>query len=212
MTAFRDELFPTGLAYGFRGGPMFNTSVLELNSGFEKRNINWGASRARYDISHLMKKPDKFAELLAFFMVMQGRAYSFKFWDNKDDTITAQNIGTGDGTKATFQFKKRYTTTGYFFDRYITKLQSGTVSGVTVGDVAQTEAISGANTYSLDLNTGKITFHTIPPNGTAIVIGSAKFYVHVRFDTDELDSEYTTWEAISWGSILLIEVREAVTL
>jgi uncharacterized protein (TIGR02217 family) len=210
MTAFRDVLFPTGLAYGFRGGPMFDTTVLSLNSGFEKRNINWGASRARYDISHLMKKPDTFEELLNWFMVMQGRAYSFKFWDNKDDTLEAQTIAIGDGVKTIFQIKKRYLISNFYYDRWITKLQAGTVSAVTVGGVAQTEAVSGANTYSLDNATGKITFHTVPPLDADIIIGSAKFYVHVRFDSDEMDTEYTTWDAISWGSILLVEVRERV--
>lgn len=212
-TAFRDILFPTGLAYGFHGGPGFNTTVLELGSGFEKRNINWSKSRAKYDISHLMKDPEKFSELLDWMYAMMGRAYSFKFWDNFDDTITTQVIGIGDGVEQDYQIFKRYSVTNgvdtYAYDRLITKIQPNTLSGLFVG---LTGPLVPTTDYTIDLNTGVIHFVVAPPLDDEITIGSVKFYVHVRFEVDEMDAEYSTHEHISWGSISLIEIKEESSL
>jgi len=213
--AYRDALFPTGLAYGFRGGPMFNTTVLELASGFEKRNINWSQARAQYDVSHLVKKPDTFAALLDWFFVMEGRGHSFKFWDNKDDTITAQSLGDGDGAKTVYQIYKEYRVQGvsqvFTYHRWITKIQPALITGVTVGGAARTENAVGSTGFTVDRNTGKITFNSAPALDAEIILGSVKFYVHVRLNIDYMDTEYTNWEAISWGSILFQEVREKVT-
>lgn len=210
--SFRDILFPTGLAYGFHGGPGFNTTVLELGSGFERRNINWSKSRAKYDISHLMKDPDKFSELLDWMYAMMGRAYSFKFWDNFDDTITAQVIGAGDGSAQDFQIYKRYSITNgvdeFHYDRLITKIQPNTISGVFVGAAAQTLGVD----YTINLNTGVLHFAVAPPLDDEIIIGSVKFFVHVRFEMDEMDAEYSTHEHISWGSIALLEIKEESTV
>src|SRR5690554_1675118 len=97
--SYHDDLFPIGIAYGARGGPQFNTTVLELASGYEKRNINWSKVRARYNVAYGIKKPQQMDLMLNFFYARMGRAYSFPYFDHKDHKVQGQVIGYGDGTK-----------------------------------------------------------------------------------------------------------------
>lgn len=208
--SYHDDLFPIGIAYGARGGPMFNTTVLELASGFERRNINWAKVKARYNVMHGVKTPEQMDDLLNFFYARRGRAYSFPFYDHKDHTITNQIIGEGDGAKSEFQIIKTYTSGGHSYERLITKLKPNTISGVTVNGVARVKDSVEANGYTVDNLTGKITFVTPPTSGADVVVGSCEFYVHVRFDTDFMDIQLVTYDAETWADIFLVEVKEDV--
>lgn len=208
--SYHDDLFPLGIAYGARGGPMFNTTVLELASGYEKRNMNWSKVKARYNVMYGVKKPAQMTELLNFFYARRGRAYSFPFYDHKDHLITNQIIGKGDGVKKEFQIIKTYSSGGHSYERLITKLKPDTISGVTVGGVPRVLNSVDANGYTVDNLTGKITFVTAPLAGTDIVVGSCEFYVHVRFDTDYMDIQLVTYDAETWADIFLVEVKEDV--
>lgn len=189
---------------------MFNTTVLELASGYEKRNINWSKVKARYNVMHGVKKPSQMTELLNFFYARYGRAYSFPFYDHKDHDITNQVIGEGDGTTQVFQLIKTYSSGGHSYERLITKIKPDTISGVTVGGVPREYNSVAANGYSVNNLTGEITFVTAPGDGAEIVVGACEFYVHVRFDSDFMDIQLVTWDAETWADIFLVEVKEDV--
>lgn len=55
--AFHDVVFPDEIAYGSKGGPKFQTTVVTLGSGVERRNQDWSRVRAEYDVSHGIKDP-----------------------------------------------------------------------------------------------------------------------------------------------------------
>jgi len=207
--SYHDDLFPKDIAYGARGGPEFNTTVLELASGYEKRNQNWSKARARYNVTYGIRNPDQMTRLLNFFYARRGRAFSFPYFDHKDHMIKNQAIGVGDGSTRTFQIFKRYESGGFYYDRLITKLIPNTLKSVAVGGV-----VRNPNTYTVDPLTGTITFtgstSNIPPVGAEIFISEVQFYVHVRFDTDLADIQLVTFGAESWTDIILIEIKEDV--
>lgn len=210
MPAFHEVLFPTDISYGSQGGPKFKTTVFMADSGYEQRNIDWKSTRAEYDVSHGIKRLDQMHELTAFFFARMGRAFGFRFKDFNDFHIQAETIAIGDGTKKVFQVTKTYTSfqtesgETYSYSRNISKIAWGTLTQVTVGLAAQTPDVD----YSVDENTGIITFTNAPPDGAAIKIGYCEFHVPVRFDTDHLDSVHDFWNTQSWSSIPLVEVRD----
>ena len=108
-------------------------------------------------------------DLIEFFHVAQGRAYSFRWkdwWDYKScktsgtPAATDQQIGTGDGSTVEFQLLKNYSFGGTSRSRRITKPVSGTV--LVAVDGAATTA------FSLDTDTGKITFDASTWSVTAV--------------------------------------------
>lgn len=215
MAAFHEILFPETISYGSSGGPKFKTTIFTADSGYEQRNIDWSNQRAEYDVSHGIKNQSDMDILTAFFYARRGRAYGFRFKDWNDYSITAQQIATGDGATTVFQIVKTYrsaqTESGEtdIYTRKLTKIAWNTLAGVTVGGVVVTQSadpITGQK-WTLDVNTGLITFQNAPANGAAIIIGTAQFHVPVRFDTDHLDSVHDFWNTQSWSSIPLVEVR-----
>ena len=83
-TSFHNILLPRRYSYGAQGGPAFNTTVLVSQSGVEQRNVNWLNTRAKYDLTFSVQEIEDLQELLAFYRVRRGRAYSFRFWDPMD--------------------------------------------------------------------------------------------------------------------------------
>lgn len=199
--SFHDVLFPESISYGSSGGPGFNTTVIELASGHEQRNINWKEQRATYDASHGVKTREQMEELQDFFYARRGKAYGFRFKDWMDYQLFDQVIGTGDGLKKTFQIIKRYEPeTAFFFDRPIRKPVNGSVILSRAGVVISTG-------FTIDYSTGIVTFSAAPANGAEIKIVEAEFHVPVRFDIDDMKITHDDWEQMSWPSIPLVEVK-----
>src|SRR5262245_18788170 len=133
MVVLDEVRLPDYIERGAKGGPGFNTTVFELNSGFEKRNQNWAKARLKWDIGcGVMYLEDDVGvaalkDIMDFFYARAGKAYGFRFKDRSDYQIFEQSIGTGTGSNPTFQVFKRYSSGGRDYDRVVKKLVSGSV-------------------------------------------------------------------------------------
>jgi uncharacterized protein (TIGR02217 family) len=198
--AFIEVRFPTDIAYGAVGGPEYSTDIVITQSGFEQRNANWSQARGSYNVAHGVKTQAQLNTLIAFFRARKGRADGFRFKDWTDYQITAQAIGTGDGSTKTFQLVKTYASGTTSETRLITKPVAGTVN-IYLGGVLQS---GGA--YTLDTTSGQVTFTTAPGSGVAIT-ADFQFDIPVRFDTDRLAATLDSYGSYSWHDIPLIEIR-----
>lgn len=209
MPAFHEVQFPTDLSLGATGGPQFHTTIMQLTSGFEKRNIDWSKTRAKYDVGLVPRPRAAMDAVIAFYYARQGRAFGFRFKEWADYKITAQSIGVGASGNVTFQAFKAYTSGGITYMRPIRKIVAGTYV-VKVAGVAIVEG-SGAGKFQMDITTGIITFGTAPDDDADVTL-TCEFDVPVRFDTDWLDfnvlEAYPDGGAIGqWPSIPLLEIR-----
>jgi uncharacterized protein (TIGR02217 family) len=221
MVAFHEVRLPEDVERGMVGGPMFKTTVLQLDSGVEQRNIDWSQPKGQWDVAYgLMSLKDNdlgtYIELVRdFFYARRGRAFGFRFKDWGDYQIgdytspeaTAQDIGLGDDVTVAFQVYKRYTSGGVDFDRTIKKLVNGTVKVLLDGAVQ----VSG---YTVDNDTGIITFVTPPastggtgPDDEVVVSVALEFDVPVRFDDDHLRLNVQQAHIGQIESIPITEVR-----
>lgn len=197
--SFVEIQFPADISYGSSGGPTFSTDVIEAFSGFEQRNINWSAARARYNVAHGVKTQSQLDELIAFFRARQGKAIGFRFKDWTDYQAVAQNIGTGNGSQTIFQLTKKYTSS-VTVTRVIKKPVNNATMKVYLNAVLQSSG------YTVNYATGEITFTTAPGSGVAVT-ADFEFDVPVRFDTDQLDAAIDDFGTRSWSDIPLVEVR-----
>lgn len=193
---FHEVRFPPDISFGSSGGPGFNTSVIDLASGHEQRNINWSLARAKYDASYGVKTREQMEEVLDFFYARRGKAYGFRFKDWMDYTLERQAIGVAGGTNTLQVFKRYEPLTSYYYDRPIMKIVPGTVQ-VWSNGVARSAAIVNTNTGVV--NTTGFAGHTFEI--------ACEFDVPVRFDTDDISITHDDWELMSWPSIPLIELR-----
>lgn len=216
------------LERGALGGARFNTSVLELDSGFEKRNINWSVPRGEWDVGFglLLKFQEDPAsmmldldELINFFYIVQGKAHSFRFKDWSDFEIGYENgtqidpqfFGLGDDTTTTFQLFRRYAFGGQTFDRTLTKFVDDSNFQIFNNSILQ---VGGGTDYTMNFDTGQVTFNTAPsstggngPGGEDLLEFRSLFDVHARLDTDDLKVNMEIFNAGSWPNVPLVELR-----
>src|SRR4051812_22218802 len=115
--AFHEVLFPLDIALKSAGGPERKTEIVAVGSGREERNARWANSRRRYDAGYGIKTLAALSSAVAFFEERRGRLHGFRWRDWLDHSSAApdatpgpldQAIGTGNGTRTTFQLVKTY--------------------------------------------------------------------------------------------------------
>lgn len=161
--------FPDDIAVWAKGGPRYSTTVIELFSGLESRNINWPLSRGRWDLASVLAKQDISGSyagfpayaantIIAWFRAMKGMGYGFRFKDFHDFKVTQDGTVAGSqgllGTTGlgivqnpnTYQSYRQYLTGSNSDLRKILKPVTGTCAAYRNGAV-----IAGA---TLDTTTG----------------------------------------------------------
>lgn len=210
MAGYLNVLFPEAISYGASGGPEFSTNVVRGRSGREARNINWQHPLRRWEVGRYAYDQGLITELLAFWHVVAGRAYSFRFRDWTDHAAGGQDgpdgfevgtpvsIGTGNGTATTFQLVKSYAFGGQTYSRTIRKPMSG--AKIYLAGVLQESG------YTINSETGVVTFTTAPSNGVAVA-WAGMFWIEARFDSDAPGFTFESLSSVEMPSIMVQEVR-----
>lgn len=198
--AFHDVRLPEDVERGARGGPRFNTTVLPLASGYEKRNMNWQNSRGEWDISYGIQYDVDLQRVINFFYSRRGRAHTFRFKDWSDYKMEKSFIALGDGTTTVFRVYKTYESGTYLYQRPVSLLTGDAI--VYIDDVV----VPSGYTITGDEDSCIITFSSAPVDGVEITLTS-EFDCHVRFDNDQLDVSAETFETGAIPAIKLIEMK-----
>lgn len=204
--AFHDVAFPDSIAEGAEGGPEFSTSVIVSSGGHEQRIGNWSYPRCRWNVGTGLKDADGVAELIAFFRARFGRLHAFRFKDWGDFTMARQAIGATNGSAATFQIVKTYTSGPTSVNRPITRPIAGVQVWVNAAPIAQG---AGAGQFQVNLSTGVITLGaTLAATTGQVVEAACEFDVPARFDTDTLGLRLDAFEIGAIPDIPVLEIRE----
>lgn len=180
--------------YGWQGGPVFNTRIIQLQNGRERRNANWAQPKHRYTAPFLNISRQAFLEIKRMFFLCQGQLHAFRFRDALDFEAIDEPFATGDGTTVEFQLAKMSEEDGIQYLRNVYAL-AGTPTVEVNGTIASA---------TFDMDRGKVVFDSAPANG-AILTWSGEFDVWVRFDQDEIAASLDNPNATNL-SVTLIEV------
>jgi uncharacterized protein (TIGR02217 family) len=200
--------FPDDIALGSKGGSGYSTGVVRLRSGAEQRNVRRPRQGKRWNVGSGIKLEEDVYDFQVFFDALKGMAVGFRFKDWTDYrsrgldptqqvAATDQVIATGDALETEFQLIKTYTKGAFSTVRKIFKLVAATPRVALDG----VEQMSG---WSVDVNTGILTFSS-PPAGGAVISAGYEFDTPVRFDTDFLE---VTLEMLNANEIPNIPVIE----
>lgn len=207
---FHEVRFPAALSFGSSGGPERRTEIVGLSNGFEERNSPWAQSRRRYDAGVGMRSLDDLDTLIGFFEARHGQLFGFRWKDWTDfksckpsvaTDAGDQVIGEGDGERVQFQLAKTYRSGEASYARLIRKPVANTVQVALSGD----ELLEGLH-FSVDFESGMVTFVIAPPLGAQVSAGY-EFDVPVRFDTDRISASASGFNAGEIPSVPVVEVR-----
>ncbi len=181
MADFHSVRLPDDIERGAVGGPAFKTSRSLLASGRQTTVRHWLQPLGGWDIGYGIQSLTDLEAVRNFFYARMGAGFGFRFKDWSDFDVTQQEIGTGDGAQTLFQMFKRYPDAVLPFDRTLTRLVSGTVRAW----VNSVELFDPAG-FSVDLDTGEITFVVAPP-AAELVEAACEFDVPCQFVKDDLN-------------------------
>lgn len=202
MAFFEERLDPC-ITFGARGGPVFNTQVSKVDSGFRSANKNWAFPLHRYDVSQGIKSNADFETVRAFFYNVSGQFDGFRFKDWADFEAVQTNTSlTASGSD--WQMQRKYVRGARTFLRPIYKPVSGTASIYRTRSSVVTTA-----TATIDYATGlaTITGHV----GGDTYTWNGEFDVPVAFTSDVMEAEIVNRGRdgllISWPSCQVEEIR-----
>ncbi len=191
-----NAIFPVlvGLGWDVVRRPMHKSIVQEAVSGKETRIGLRPYPRYRYTLRYDMLRDSvanpELKTLMAFFNARLGRADSFLYNDPYDNSVTDQPLGIGDGVETEFQLIRTMTGSGgvSFVEPVIAP---NTITNIKIDSVVVDPA-----DYTVDTDTGLVTFDTAPGNLLAIT-ATFTYWWRCRFEDDELD--FNQFQSALWS-------------
>ena len=202
-------IFPAlaGLAWSVTKTPTFQTRIQRAVSGRELRVLDYLYPLWQFALIYdfLRDDPaagfDELRTLLGFFMLCQGAFGTFLFQDPTDCQVTGQQIGIGNASTTVFQLQRAMGTAlpgGGFLEPIVApKL----VNAIYFDGITQDPA-----KYSVDPNTGVVTFGTAPGSGL-IITADFSYYFRCRFIDDRYDFENFMYRLWQLKKLTFISVR-----
>lgn len=216
------KAIPRSISAGSNFVVTTSVDIIRNPAGYDVRKQTRSETLRRADLAYNIRRIEdldeqerSLYELLKHFEVCEGPLNTFPMLDRLDykscsplDTPAQDDVvlGEGDGGNDTFQLRKGYTIGSVTKYRTILLPIEGTVLIAVDGSL---KAEGGSLDYVIDYETGIVTFlpGSIPGTGSEVTAGF-KFYVKVRFDTNDLSQAYEGFRVGAISSIPVIEVRQ----
>jgi uncharacterized protein (TIGR02217 family) len=193
-------IFPTlpGLSWSVTKQPRFATRIQRAVSGRELRALDQPNPIWTWTLTYSVLRDgggyDELRTLMGFFLDQQGAFGAFLLVDPSDNSVTGQALGTGDGGTAAFQLVRSM---GGFAEPITAP---NAVTEVYVNGVVQSPG-----GYSVDADSGIVTFTTPPPAGEAVG-ADFTYYFRVRFAEDSAEFENFMFQLWSLRQVKLQSV------
>jgi uncharacterized protein (TIGR02217 family) len=202
-------VFPTlpGLAWSVTKAPTFQTRIQRAVSGRELRALDYPYPLWQFTLvfAFLRDNPtagyDELRTLMGFFMSCQGAYGTFLFQDPSDHQVFGQYLGTGDSTTLVFQLQRTMGTAlpgGGFVEPI---LAPNIVSAVYFDGITQSPS-----SYSVDPDTGLLTFAAPPPTGL-VITADFSYWFRCRFVDDSYNFENFMYRLWQLKKLTFISVR-----
>ena len=211
---YRRAYITTCEAFGWEGGPGYNTQLVSLRNGHERTNADWDQPQHAFSVPFGNILPDAYAPIKQMHLNCRGRNGKFLYRDRLDWQASNELIGTSASGQTVFQLGKRSTIDGVTYFRNVYALYAPNDDG-SAAQVAPTLTVNGsaAGTHTVDYDRGTVTFASGLTLGD-VVRWSGSFSLWVRFDNDKLpfsiDNRSGPHFVIN-GSVELLEAKPPKT-
>lgn len=186
-----DLVFPTLPGMGLMTRRIMHRNIVQTaSSGREVRIVLWKYPRYEWDITFNFLDMDgvkAFQTIADMFNLQHGGFGTMLFVDPTDYKVTDQTIGTGNGSTTKWQLQRSFGG----FNEPVYAIKTDVVAPVIKLNGSVTSA------YTINNDTGEITFSSAPGGGVTIT-GTYEYYYRVRFKDDQ--TEYQEILTKMWES------------
>jgi len=216
--AFHELSFPVNPTVGSDGGPGFDTAVMVMDSGQERRIQRRTQAQHWFNAAFHIRSLADISLIRDHYLRVSGVSDGFRYSDSgdMDSTTLGRTWGddsppaitnidqvltpSGDGSLTTFQLIKTYGSGTATYVRTIKKPVAGTT-------VVAIDGVNQASGWTIDTTTGVITFSVAPAIGEVVSAGY-QFDVPVRFGEQVDQVLRTVIESFGHGSVPAIPMIE----
>lgn len=197
-------------SFGWTGGQEFNTRVVTLLNGHERRNANWAQGRHRYTVPFQNLLGAGYRAVRQMHEVCRGMWGAFLYFDPSANEAEEALFGVGDGVRTSFPLTTLSVIDGVSYQRPVTALYRPGANGAAIASTIVVTVNGTPTAVTVDADRGVVLFSVAPAVG-ALLRWSGLFSVWVRFNNDwlpfSIDNRHKGEEDFFHnGSIELIEV------
>lgn len=202
-TSFHNVIWTPALSFGSVSGVQYNTDVVTMNSGFERRNSRWHSGYRRFDLRIGPIRLQEMARIKSFFEARHGRLHGFWFRDWIDnhtgDTEPSPNDEILTPADESRKYFKLFKTNAAGAKRIVRPELKG--FRLAIDGVEKQEG----RDYTVNIQNGAV-YLAQPLGLTEQLTAGFWFYIPVRFDTDFLAIELVSFETAKIASLPLVEL------
>lgn len=178
------EEFPQTLNYTMDRIPMQSKNKSASDNRFVNRKQDWHRSYRKYELRFPVQDQDQLDTTETFWLAhnfSDDGEDAFLIEDPRDHTVSGTQFGTGDNDTKEFRLKIDYSYGNRNHTELARYIQSGTETIYKGG--------SGTNAYSINNDTGVVTFNSAPDSGTKLT-ADFDYFRKVVFLEDELQEAF----------------------
>lgn len=187
--AYLRAYIPACETYGWDGGPRFNTRIVTLMNGRERRNADWEQPQHAFSLPFNNLLQSAYAQIKQMQLACQGRLNCFLYRDRLDSTASNEVFAVAEAGQDTFQLAKWSTVDGVSYRRTVHALYQPDPNNPGAAlPVTPVITVDGTPTvaFTVDHDTGEVVFDEGMVGGEILRWTTASFSIWVRFDNDYL--------------------------
>lgn len=189
MAVYRRAYISTCEAFGWEGGPGFNTNIVSLANKHENANADWDQPQHFFSLPFMNILPALYTPIKQMHMNCRGMHGRFLYRDRLDCTVDDELLAVAAAGQDEFQLGKWSVIDGVEYFRHVYAMYRPDPSSPGEAlEVTPVITVDGTPTtaFAVDHDRGVIVFDT-PMSGDQVIRWSAAgFSLWVRFDNDRL--------------------------
>lgn len=212
MAVYRRAYISTCEAFGWEGGPGFNTNIVPLANKHENSNADWDQPQHFFSLPFMNILPALYTPIKQMHMNCRGKHGKFLYRDRLDCTATDELLAFAEAGQDTFQLGKWSVIDGVEYFRHVYAIFEPAANGKDALEVTPVITVDGTPTaaFTLDPDRGIVVFDTPMVGDEEIRWSVTSFSLWVRFDNDRLpfsiDNKTGSGKFVVNGTVELLEM------
>lgn len=186
--AYRRVYIPACEAFGWSGGPGFQTRQVLMSSGRNRRNADWDQPKHRFVVGYQNIPPELYSGIKQLFLNSQGMLHNFLYLDRLDSEASNATFAIAEPGDTQFPLGKYSEQDGVLYERRVFALYvpdpNDPSQAIEATPIIRVNNVVAPG-WTFDYDRG-LAFPPTPMSGGEVLSWSGQFSLWVRFNQDDM--------------------------